>query len=55
MAHHGLEAGVELYQERRLQCHGQDSLLNHRAVHVIILKKISNLHRGKTENIFPFD
>ncbi len=55
-AHHGLEARVELYQERRLQCHCQDSFLNHRAVHVIVLKKKNSvLHSGKTAIFFPFD
>jgi hypothetical protein len=40
LAYHGLEAGVELNQERRLLSHGQDSLFHHGAFNIIILKQI---------------
>lgn len=35
--HHGLEARVQLDEERRLASEGQDPLLDHGALHVVVL------------------
>jgi hypothetical protein len=40
LAHHGLEAGVELNQKWWLLSHGQDSLFHHGAFNIIILRQI---------------
>ena len=52
--HHGLEAGVELDEEGGLECHGQDPLLHHRAVHIVVLvmaiSTILKIKKTRTKN-----